>query len=125
MTKRSIGAIPFRVFPGKMSELWVTTFWKTNYDEHALPAWIVDDTLRVAIEFDHFEWVEGEEGGEPHSIRATSLWEQQDEQGNTRPYQLDIMFRSPAAEKLLRLGLVEGAPADAIEQLEEEDDRCA
>jgi len=98
---------------GTRRDVWFTCFWTHVYEECALPAWVKDGTLRIACEYERFEWVEGEEGGEPHAIHASSA---------DHPYELDIMFRSPAGEALLRLGLVKDVPADALQQLEAEEE---
>lgn len=93
------------------STAWLTTAFTHVYEEMAVPCLIEDGKLRIVIEYSAFEWLEGDSGdtadepydgdGEPHAIRAIS---------SDGKYSLDITVLSPAAKRLLQLGLVEGAP---------------
>jgi hypothetical protein len=86
-------------------------FFEPEYP--ALPCRLEYGKLVLHVEFDRFEWLQGDSGdsekapyngdGEPHAVRAIA-----------KDYYLDITVLSSAAKALLRAGLVIGAPKDAL-----------
>lgn len=91
------------------STVYLTHFFQMNYEDSTLPCELRDGKLMLYLEFDKFEFMEGDcergggltepwnEGGEPDAIRAIST---------SGGYILDITALSPVASKLIMLGLL-------------------
>jgi hypothetical protein len=95
----------------RIFEAYTTDHFYMSYGDHPLPCTITNKKLEIDVVFTEFRWQEGDSGwpkkydgdGEPHAVEAISA---------DGRYRISISTVSPAAQELLRRGLVQNAPSD-------------